>query len=129
MAGARAGAGRVGPVLTVLAVVVASWVSGAHFLRFGAFELVTLFLFLPALLLVRRSWAVRVIQAGLLVSTLMWLRTTWSIVGDRQAAGEEWGRVVLILGGVAAFTLVAALLLESPRFRARYGLRTSEIFR
>jgi hypothetical protein len=98
-------------------------------LRFAAFELMTLFLFLPALLLIRRSWAVRLIQGGLLTSFFMWLRTTLDIVADRQASGEGWGRVVLILGGVALFTLMAALLLETGPFRRRYGLRTGDIFR
>jgi hypothetical protein len=50
------------------------------------------------------------------------------IVGERQAAGQPWERLVVILGGVAVVSLAGGFLFETGRLRRRYGLRTAEFF-
>ncbi|MCX5823517.1 MAG: hypothetical protein NTY86_08425 [Deltaproteobacteria bacterium] len=47
-----------------------------------------------------------------------WLR----LVRDRQAQGEPWLRLVIILGAVAAFTAGAAFILQAKKVRAHYGV-------
>jgi hypothetical protein len=118
---------RVSFALALIPVVLSSWLIGAHFLRFFAVELVALFLLLPLILLVRRSWAVRVMQVALLLGTFIWIRTAWNIAERRMAAGEPWGRMALILGAVGAVALLSALLLETSPFKRRYQLRTQEL--
>lgn len=115
--------------LGLVPVVLSSWLVGAHFLRFFALELVAFFVFLPLVLLARRSWAVRVMQVALLLGTFIWVRTAWSLASDRAALGEPWGRLVLILGTVAAVTLLSVFVLETGPFRRRYGLRTGDMWR
>jgi hypothetical protein len=115
--------------LGLVPVVLSSWLIGAHFLRFFALELVTLFVLLPLILLVRRAWAVRVMQVALMLGVLIWLRTTWTIASQRAALGEPFGRMALILGTVALIALLSALVLETGPFRRRYRLRTGDVLK
>ena len=63
----------------------------------------------PLLLLVQRQWAQRVVQGVLVLATFEWIRTLLAHVAQRQALGEPWLRMALILGGVAAFTAASTL--------------------
>ncbi|MCJ7795287.1 MAG: hypothetical protein MUQ56_00705 [Thermoleophilia bacterium] len=101
----------------------------AHFLRFYAFGIVGFLLLLPFLLLVRRVWAARIVQIVLLLGVLVWGRAGYVFAHQRMLAGEPWGRLVIIIGGVTLYTLVAAVLFETPPLRRRYGLRTADLFR
>ncbi len=85
----------------------------AHFLRAGLLPLVILSLIFPLLLLTGRLWAVRLVQAVLVLAALEWLRTLAAIVDERQAAGESWTAAAVIIGSVALFTAAAALMLQS----------------
>ncbi|MCZ7661821.1 MAG: hypothetical protein M5U22_02210 [Thermoleophilia bacterium] len=99
-----------------------------HYLRSFAPPFMVLYLLLPVLLLVRRSWAVRVVQAALFFGSLEWVISALSLVGERRALREPYGRAAGILAGVAAFTVLAAMLLETAGPRHRYGLRTGRFF-
>jgi hypothetical protein len=123
------GRGSASVALRALPVVVSSWLAGAHYLRVFALGIVVMYFALPLLLLVPRAWAIRVLQVGLVLATLAWLRTTYALVSERMALGEPWTRMALILGAVTALTLISVLLLESGPFRRRYSLRTGEAFR
>ncbi|MHB8868129.1 MAG: DUF6508 domain-containing protein [Thermoleophilia bacterium] len=125
-AGGRERGRSAGPVLAV--AIVALLLLSAHFLRSYAFPLVVLFLLLPWLLAVRRTWAVRVVQVALLFGAFEWITTTVGTLGERRVTGEPAGRMLLIMGGVTGFTLLAALLLETAGVRRRYGLRTGRLF-
>jgi hypothetical protein len=100
----------------------------AHFLRFYAFGIVGFCLLLPLLLLVRRKWAARIVQVVLLLGAMVWGRAGYVFAHQRILAGEPWGRLVIIIGGVTLYTLVAAVLFETPPLRRRYGLRTGDLF-
>ena len=97
-------------------------VLGAHFLRRGSILLVIGILGLVALLAVRRPWVARVAQVVLVLGALEWTRTLITLALARSAQGEPFTRMVLILGTVAAVTLVSGLLFESPALRRFYGL-------
>jgi hypothetical protein len=95
---------------------------GAHFLRRGALPAVALCLCLVALLAVRRPWAARAVQAALVMGALVWARTLAVLVPSRQAAGEPWTRLAVILVAVAALAVGAALAFRSAALRRRYRL-------
>ncbi len=116
-------------ILCILPAILACILLGAHFLRFFAFAIVAFCLFLPVVLLVKRAWAVRVVQATLVLGMLVWARAGQQFVQERISAGEPWTRLALIMGGVALFTGASAALLEAPPARRRYGLRTGDLFR
>ena len=99
-------------VMHLVWVMVASMLMAAHFLRFMVLPLAGLTMLLPFLLFFRRTWAVRVQQVWLTVGTLMWLGTTRHLVLDRQAHGQPFLRLALILGAVALFSAGAVTVLE-----------------
>ena len=85
----------------------------AHFLRMGAMPGVVVCLALPLVtVLTRARWALRSLQAMLLIGSASWVVTALRIGAQRRAAGEPWLRMALILGTVAALSALAAALLS-----------------
>ena len=118
------GAGlTVGAVAARVLAGVALLLLAAHFFRAGLVPLTVLCAMLVALLFVRAGWAVRVLQLVLALGTLEWLRTAWVFAAARAAQGQPYGRLLVILGAVAAATAVAALLLKRPAERNPPGFR------
>ncbi|HEX4824080.1 MAG TPA: hypothetical protein VFV19_07185 [Candidatus Polarisedimenticolaceae bacterium] len=111
-------------VLQLTPVVLSLLVLGAHFYRAGRFGLVAAVLVLIGLLAVRRRWAVRVVQAALVLGTVEWVRTTVELARRRSEAGEPFVRLVIILGAVSVVTLASALVFRSARLRRWYRFST-----
>lgn len=109
-------------VLLLLPVVLSLAVLGAHFLRYGSSIGVLAALLLIALLFLRRPWVARVMQVVLVLGTLEWLRTMYELGHIRALQGQPYGRMLVILGIVAAVTLCAALLFQSKTLKTMYGL-------
>ena len=106
--------------LSLTPATLACLLLAAHFYRAGDLIVAIVAVIPIALLFVRRPWAGRVVQAALVLGVIEWLRTTFLFVQERQALGGSVLRLVLILGGVALFTLAAAWLVQSRRARAHF---------
>jgi len=74
----------------------------------------------PLLLLVRRTWATRVVQTILMLGALEWIRTTVVIRAVRIEEGRDWLRMAIILGSVAAFTWLSAMVYLLPPVKRLY---------
>jgi hypothetical protein len=96
---------------------------GAHFYRAAAWPLMLLCLALVALLAWPRAWAARLVQGALVLGAAEWLWTAAVLVQQRQALGQPWLRMALILGAVALFTAGAALAFRHAGLRARFFRR------
>ena len=94
---------------------------GAHFYRAGQWPLVLACAVLVALLAWPRAWAARLVQVALAAGAVEWLWTALALVQQRQALGQPWQRLALILGAVALLTLAAALVFRHPRLRRRFA--------
>jgi cobalamin synthase len=108
--------------LNLAPVAIAGAALAAHFYRAGQEAGVVASLALIALALVRRPWAARVVQAGLLLGALEWLRTMATFTAVRIAVGQPYLRMALILAAIALVTALAALVFERRAMRRRYGL-------
>lgn len=106
----------------LIPVVLSFAVLAAHFLRDGNIVLVAASLFLPVLLFYPRPGVARLLQVALLLAGLEWLRTMSNIVDARAAAGVPYVKTVVILAGVALFTVASAFAFHLPRLRRRYGI-------
>jgi len=95
-------------------------VLAAHFLRTGLMILAMLCLIIPLILFVRRIWALWLVQLFLLLGAAEWVRTLIVLVRDRQAQGEPWLRLMIILGLMVAFTAGAAFILQAKKVRNHY---------
>lgn len=105
-------------LLRALPVALSVLVLAAHFYRARQMPLVALALALPLLLFVRERWSARVVQAGLVVGALEWIRTLAFFAGQRMEVGRPWGRLAVILGAVAALTALSALAVRVPPRRS-----------
>jgi hypothetical protein len=94
----------------------------AHFYRAGWLSLAGLSAALTLLLAVPRPWAARTLQVALVLGAIEWLRTLAAFAATRMAVGQPVLRLVLILGGVAAFTLLAAWVFQHRSLRSRFRL-------
>jgi len=113
-------------VLRLLPVVLSALLLGAHFLRTGLIPVVILAVLFPALLFFRRAWAARLVQIMLVLGALEWVRTLLILVAARQAVGQPWSRLAMIIGLVVVFTAGSALLFSFCRsLRIMYGLDNS----
>jgi len=108
-------------VLLYIPIVLSLVVLAAHFLRYGSSIGVFAALLLIGLLLLRQPWVPRVMQVVLVLGTIEWLRTMYEIAHMRSLHGQPYGRMLVILGIVAAVTLCAALLFQSATLKKIYG--------
>lgn len=106
----------------LIAPVLAVLLLGASFFRAGNTPLLIACVALLGLMAVPRAWAARVVQAALVLGAARWVFVAWMIGSVRAAAGAPYLRMALILGAVALFTLLAALVFRSARVRRFYGL-------
>jgi hypothetical protein len=109
-------------MLRVVPAGLSLLVLAAHFFRGDAVVVSALLVAAVALLAVPRWWAARLVQAVLLLGAVEWIMTLFHLAFWRAAAGQPIVRLVVILGSVAAATAGAALVLQSERLRAFYGL-------
>ncbi|UCD24812.1 MAG: hypothetical protein JSW51_02530 [Gemmatimonadota bacterium] len=107
--------------MRLLPVLISFVLLAAHFSRGDNQPLMLLSLLFPLLLLVRKPWVVTAVQVALVVGGLEWLRRTLELVQQRQAAGDPWTRLVVILGVVALFTMASALVFRWAALQERYG--------
>ena len=109
-------------VLQLVPVALSALVLAAHFLREGNSIFVLAALGIFVLIFVRRRWAARLIQLGLLLGTLEWIHTLVVLVSFRMQSGAPFRRLALIIGSVAALTAASALLLQTRTLRRRFQL-------
>lgn len=112
---------RLLPVILSVVLVI------AHFLRNQDLLLVMISLAVMGLLLVRKRWAVYLVQVWLVLASLEWVGTGIQLVQSRQAMGMGWNRLAVIIGGVALFTLLSVLVFRLPALRCRYGFAVKEL--
>lgn len=102
-------------VMRWIAVVLAFLLLGAHFLRGGHVIVVALLLAAPVVaMIVRRRWMRRMVQVLLVLGGGVWLLTAYAIYSNRVETGEPYVRMLIIMGAVAAFTLLAAAAVPMP---------------
>ncbi|SDO48534.1 hypothetical protein [Desulforhopalus singaporensis] len=108
--------------LRLLPVFFSFLLIAAHFTRMGNQLLTLCWLLAPLLLFWTRKWSVRTIQVLIYLAAAEWLRTLYILVQWRQDAGLPWGRLVLIVGGVALFTAASASVFRHRKLREKYNL-------
>ncbi|UCD16422.1 MAG: 4Fe-4S binding protein [Candidatus Zixiibacteriota bacterium] len=107
-------------LVRLLPVIISFVLLSAHFLRASNIGLVVTCATLPLLLLARRRWIALALQVLLAAAVLVWISTTISIVAARNANGQPWLRLVLILGSITALTAAASLSFNLGELRRYY---------
>jgi len=96
-------------VLIYVPVILSLVVLGAHFMRYDSSAGV-----------VRQPWVARLVQTALILGALEWLWTLFELIQVRTALGQPFIRMAVIIGSVAAATLISALLFESQTMKRIY---------
>jgi hypothetical protein len=99
------------------APIAAFLILGAHFLREGTWVLTAACAALALAVAWRKSWVPRLLQAALVLGTVEWAWTAFILVQQRMAEGRPWGRMAIILGGVALVTAGSIAAVEARRRR------------
>lgn len=108
--------------LLLLPAGLSALVLAAHFLRAGILPFVLAAVSLILFMFVRRTWAARLIQLGLALGTVEWIRTLIVLVVVRRQTGEPFTRLAIILGAVAAVTAASALVFRTHTLRDYFRL-------
>ncbi len=107
-------------IIRIILYILAAVVMAAHFLRTGNLLLVSLCLLAPLLFFYRQRWSLLLLQLLAYCGAIVWLWTAYSLIELYKLRGMPWTRTAIILGGVALFTLLVGLLLNSRSMRDRY---------
>ena len=96
----------------------------AHFMHHdgGNMVLTVVAALMPLLLFIRARFILRAFQGLLVLAAAEWLLTLPEVIAIKRQGGGPVMIDVYILSGVAAFNLLAAMLLQNRRLKARYPL-------
>lgn len=101
-------------------IAIAFLLLAAHFIREAAYLLMGLCLAAPFLLVIKKRWALISVQLLAFAGAVIWVGISIGLVHQRMMSGNPWNRLVIILGAVTLFTVVAGALLSSDVARDRY---------
>ncbi|MCP5104304.1 MAG: 4Fe-4S binding protein [bacterium] len=89
----------------------------AHFSRGDQNWLALACLVFPFILLSKKEWVMRIFQVFLVMGGIIWIQRTLFLVRERQLENMPWVRLAVILGVVALFTLLSALVFQGKKIR------------
>jgi hypothetical protein len=109
-------------LLRLLPTILSFLLLGAHFYRAGIVWLAAGCIAVLFLLFVKQPWVARITQGLLILGALEWLLTLYRFASMRIAFGEPWARLAVILGAIAVFTAISALIFQCSALKSRYRL-------
>lgn len=107
-------------ILSITLVLLASLLTGAHFLRAGNLAVMIGCGLLPGLFFIKTRWSLHLLQAAMYLSAVIWLQTAVQLVLVRRLLGMPWGRAVAILGTVTVINIAAGVLLNRHVVQQHY---------
>jgi len=107
-------------VIRLLPVILSFILLGAHFSRLNFNTLMLLSVLFPLMLLIKKNWIPKLFQIALIVATIEWLRSLYIYIIEYQQIGKPWTRLLIIIGSVALFTLLSALVFQLKSVKEKY---------
>lgn len=109
-------------ILNLIPVIISFLLLAAHFSRAGMYLIAAICLILLFLLFLSKMWVARLIQIYLVIGAFEWFRTLYIFAEQRQAQGESWIRLAIILSIVGLFTGLSAFAFQTKALKERYKL-------
>ena len=103
--------------------ILSSVLLAAHFSRVQLDWPAIIALLFPLVLLIKRSWIIRIYQGYLIGGAIIWIERLLYLRSVRIDEGQPWIRLALILGAVALITLLSAFLLQNKKVWKVYQSR------
>lgn len=107
-------------VVQAALICIVALLLSAHFMRWGEIGPALTCIASLSLLFIRKRWVPTVLTIGLIGGGLLWIRSAIDLVQMRLSVDAPWLRLALILGAVAAATLLATLIFRTKTMRARF---------
>lgn len=107
-------------IIRLLPVIISFILLAAHFSRLDLRALAFLSIAFPLLLLLKKPWIPNLFRVALVLATLEWLRSMYFYILDYQHIEKSWTRLSIIIGSVALFTLLSALVFQLKSIKNRY---------
>ena len=104
----------------VIPLILASLMLSAHFYRHLNYPLMIISFLAPCLLFIKRRWCLITVQVFTIFGGGVWITTIVEIAKERITMGAPWGKMAVILGVVALFTIFAGQLLNSSKVKEKY---------
>jgi len=95
----------------------------AHFSRAGSGILAGLTLLVPFLLFIKQKWVIYALQILAYLSVVIWLHSAYQYIQIRIVSGDDWYRLLAIMGTVALYSAWTGFFLPSARIKDVYGLK------
>ncbi|MFC1856255.1 4Fe-4S binding protein [Thermodesulfobacteriota bacterium] len=105
----------------LIPIVLVFIVSGAHFLRSGAYGITLMCLTAPLALLIKRKWIVNVFSILLVFFAYDWGSTAYDFWAKRVEKGIPATRMLIILSVVALVCLASILVFKTKKMKERYA--------
>lgn len=110
----------------ILPYVIMILLLAAHFSRANQNILAVIVLLIPLLLFIRQRWVIHTLQIVAYLGAFAWLFSAYQYIQVRMETGDDWIRLLLILGSVALYSLWAGYFLRSPYIETNYGFTNSK---
>jgi len=94
----------------------------AHFSRGGNDILAVLTLLIPFLFFIKQKWVITSLEVIAYLSALVWLFGAYQYIQLRIASGDDWMRLLIIMGCVALYTAWTGFFLRSDKIKKVYGM-------
>lgn len=95
----------------------------AHFSRAGNEILAGITLLIPFLLLIKHKWVIYSLEILAYLSSVIWLQGAYQYIQIRVASGDDWVRLLAIMGTVALYSAWTGYFLPSDKIKEVYGLK------
>jgi len=118
------------PYLLIIPAVMSFLVLAAHYLRdllgVGGPTVMNIFLVgmslaAPFLFFVRKRGMLWLIQLLLVMAAVVWVGTAWDLFRERVSEHRPFRAAMIILGSVAVWNVISAMVLFIPAIRRRYS--------
>lgn len=107
-------------LIRLFPVILSFLILAAHFSRINQSLLGLFALAFPFLLLIKKAWIPKLVQITLLLGSFEWIRSMYFYIEAYEQTGKSWTRLALIIGGVALFTALSALVFKIKSVKNKY---------
>ena len=94
----------------------------AHFSRGGNDVIAGLTLLLPFLFLIKKKWVIVSLELVAYLAAFVWLYGAYEYIQVCIDTGDDWIRLLAIMGSVALYTAWTGFFLRSPKIKEVYGM-------
>jgi len=94
----------------------------AHFSRADNDILAGISLLIPFLFLIKQKWVILSLEIVAYVAAVFWLIGAYQYIQSRIAAGDDWIRLLIIMGAVALYSAWTGFFLRSKKIKDIYGI-------